>query len=151
MNRARILVIDDEPAMLENCERLLSRDGYACTTLAEPLRFRGVAAALDPDVVLTDLRMPGVDGMTILAASVADEPTRPVIVMTAFATVASAVAAVREGAFDYITKPFTADQLLVAVERAAGYRRLSVENRSLRQQVARRLSGTARKKRFFMN
>ena len=137
MKKARILVIDDEPAMLENCERLLSRDGYACTTLAEPLRFREVAAALDPDVILTDLRMPGVDGMTILAAGVADDPARPVIVMTAFATVASAVAAVREGAFDYITKPFTADQLLVAVERAARYRGLSVENRSLRQQVAR--------------
>jgi len=134
-------VIDDEPAMLENCERLLSREGYACTTLAEPSRFREVAARLEPDVIVTDLRMPGTDGMTILAAGIADDPTRPVIVMTAFATVASAVAAVREGAFDYITKPFTADQLLVAVERAARYRGLSVENRSLRQQVARTIGG----------
>ena len=141
MARARILVIDDEPAMLENCERLLSREGYACTTLADPSRFRQVAAALEPDVIVTDLRMPGTDGMTILAAGVADDSTRPVIVMTAFATVASAVAAVREGAFDYITKPFTADQLLVAVERAARYRGLSMENRSLRQQVARSVGG----------
>src|SRR5450631_3771063 len=108
MERARILVIDDEPAMLENCKRLLSREGYACTTLAEPSQFRQVAAALEPDVIVTDLRMPGVDGMTILAAAIADDPARPVILMTAFATVASAVAAVREGAFDYITKPFTA-------------------------------------------
>jgi DNA-binding NtrC family response regulator len=121
--------------MLENCERLLSREGYACTTLSEPLRFRQVAAEVDPDVIITDLRMPGADGLTILAAGVADDRTRPVILMTAFATVASAVAAVREGAFDYITKPFTADQLLVAVERAARYRRLTVENRTLRQQV----------------
>ena len=141
MERARILVIDDEPAMLENCERLLSREGYACTTLAEPSRFRQVAAALEPDVIVTDLRMPGTDGMTILAAAIADDPARPVILMTAFATVASAVAAVREGAFDYITKPFTADQLLVAVDRAARYRGLSVENRSLRQQVARTING----------
>lgn len=141
MQRARILVIDDEPAMLENCERLLSREGWACTTLAEPSRFREVAAAVGPDVIITDLRMPGIDGMSILAAGIADDPTRPVIVMTAFATVASAVAAVREGAFDYITKPFTADQLLVAVERAARYRGLSVENRSLRQQVARSIGG----------
>ncbi len=141
MERARILVIDDEPAMLENCERLLSREGYACTTLAEPSRFRQVAAELEPDVIITDLRMPGTDGMTILAAGIADDPARPMIVMTAFATVASAVAAVREGAFDYITKPFTADQLLVAVERAARYRGLSVENRSLRQQVARTTGG----------
>src|SRR5450830_1444249 len=135
VERARVLVIDDEQAMLENCERLLSREGYICTTLAEPLRFRQVAAEVDPDVIITDLRMPGADGLTILAAAVADDRTRPVILMTAFATVASAVAAVREGAFDYITKPFTADQLLVAVERAARYRRLTVENRTLRQQV----------------
>ena len=121
--------------MLENCERLLSREGYECTTLAEPLRFRQVAAEVDPDVIITDLRMPGADGLTILAAGVADDRTRPVILMTAFATVASAVAAVREGAFDYITKPFTADQLLVAVERAARYRGLTLENRTLRQQV----------------
>jgi DNA-binding NtrC family response regulator len=127
--------------MLENCERLLSREGYACTTLAEPLRFRQVAAEVEPGVVITDLRMPGADGMTILAAAVADDPARPVIVMTAFATVASAVAAVREGAFDYITKPFSADQLLVGVERAVRYRELTVENRSLRRQVARSLGG----------
>ena len=79
--------------------------------------------------------------MTILAAAVADEAARPVIVMTAYATVASAVTAVREGAFDYLTKPFTADQLLVAVERAARYRGLTVENRSLRRQVARTVGG----------
>jgi len=127
--------------MLENCERLLTREGYACVTLADPLRFRDVAREAEPDVIITDLRMPGADGMTILAAAVADEAARPVIVMTAYGTVASAVAAVREGAFDYLTKPFTADQLLVAVERAARYRGLTVENRSLRRQVARTLDG----------
>jgi DNA-binding NtrC family response regulator len=134
-------VIDDESAMLENCERLLSNAGYACTTLAEPVQFRQMAADLKPDVIITDLRMPGVSGMTILAAAVADDPTRPVIVMTAYATVASAVSAVREGAFDYLTKPFTADQLLVAVERAVRYRALTVENRSLRRQVAHTQTG----------
>ncbi len=121
--------------MLENCERLLSREGYSCTTLAEPLRFREVAAATEPDVIITDVRMPSVNGMTILAAGLADDRTRPIILMTAFASVAAAVAAVREGAFDYITKPFTADQLLVATDRAVRYRRLTVENKSLRQQV----------------
>lgn len=141
MERARVLVIDDEPAMLVNCERLLSSEGYACTTLAEPSRFAQVVATCEPDVIVTDLRMPGTDGMTILAAALAGDAARPVILMTAFATVASAVAAVREGAFDYITKPFTADQLMVAVDRAVRYRGLSVENRSLRQQVARTIGG----------
>ena len=70
MGTFRIFVIDDESAMLQNCERLLSNAGYACTTLAEPMQFRQMAADLKPDVIITDLRMPGVSGMTILAASV---------------------------------------------------------------------------------
>ena len=54
MERARVLIIDDEPAMLENCERLLTREGYACVTLGEPLRFREVARDVEPDVIITD-------------------------------------------------------------------------------------------------
>ena len=141
MEAARILILDDEPAMLENCVRILGAEGYVCEGLAEAKRFRDVAASFAPDVVLTDLRMPGADGMTILAVSRADDATRPVILMTAHATVATAVAAVREGAFDFVTKPFTSDQLLVAVDRAARYRDLTVENRSLRTQVARTTGG----------
>jgi DNA-binding NtrC family response regulator len=141
MDAPRVLIVDDEPAMLENCERILSSEGYACTTLADPRRFRDVAAACEADIVITDLRMPGVDGMTILAAAVADDPSRPVIIMTGFATVTAAVSAVREGAFDFVTKPFAADQLLVAVDRAVRYRGLTVENRALRTQVARASGG----------
>jgi DNA-binding NtrC family response regulator len=141
MDAARILILDDEPAMLENCERILAAEGYDCRGLVDARRFRSAAAEFVPDVVLTDLRMPGADGMTILAAAVADDPARPVIMMTAHASVAAAVAAVREGAFDFITKPFTADQLLVAVDRAVRYRGLTVENRSLRTQVARSTRG----------
>jgi len=132
-----ILVLDDEPAMLENVERMLESEGHRCITLSDALRFREVAARENPDVVITDLRMPGADGMTILAASLADDAARPVIIITAFGTVASAVSAVREGAFDYLTKPFTADQLLVAVDRAVRVRRLTVENRTLKEEARR--------------
>ena len=135
MDKARILVVDDELAMLENCERLLTRGGYACTTLAQPIRFREVMAVVHPDVVILDLRMPEVDGMTILTVALADDSAMPVIIMTAYATVASAVQAIREGAFDYITKPFTAEQFLIAVDRAVRHRELTVENRALREQV----------------
>ncbi|MDH5234908.1 MAG: sigma-54 dependent transcriptional regulator [Gemmatimonadota bacterium] len=141
MDAPRVLIVDDEPAMLENVERILVSEGYACEGLAESRRFREVAASFDPDVILTDLRMSGADGMTILAAAVADDPTRPVIMMTAYASVTTAVAAVREGAFDFVTKPFTGDQLLVAVDRAARYRGLTKENRSLRTQVVRSVEG----------
>ena len=137
MSRGLVLVLDDEPGMLENVERMLTSEGYGCITLAEPLRFRDVAARERPDVILTDLRMPGADGMTILAAALADDPSRPVIIVTAYGSVASAVSAVREGAFDYLTKPFSADQLLVAVDRAVHVRRLTVENRALREEAGR--------------
>ncbi|MBI4545076.1 MAG: sigma-54-dependent Fis family transcriptional regulator [Gemmatimonadetes bacterium] len=137
MASGRVLVVDDEPAMLENCQRLLSRAGYSCQTLAEPARFRDVLAETQPEVLLLDLRMPGADGFTLLAAALADDPALAVIVITAYASVASAVRAMREGAFDYLAKPFTADQLALAVERAARYRGLTLENRALRDQVAR--------------
>ncbi|MBI4500868.1 MAG: sigma-54-dependent Fis family transcriptional regulator [Gemmatimonadetes bacterium] len=137
MASARVFIVDDEPAMLANCERLLALEGYTCHALADPTRFRTALGEVQPDVLLLDLRMPGADGMTVLAAALADDPGLPVIMMTAYATVASAVQAIREGAFDYLTKPFTADQLIVAVERAVRYRSLTAENRALRELVTR--------------
>ncbi|MFQ5889382.1 MAG: sigma-54-dependent transcriptional regulator [Gemmatimonadota bacterium] len=137
MERGRVLIVDDEPDMLENCERLLSREGYACWTLSDPSRFREILEEVRPDVLLLDLRMPDVDGMTLLTVAQADDPALPVVIMTAYATVPSAVHAIREGAFDYLTKPFRADALLIAIERAARHRALALENQALRQQVAR--------------
>ena len=137
METARVLVVDDEPEMLVNCERLLSREGYACTTLNVPTEFSKVLRGCRPDVVLCDLRMPRVDGMQLLEAARSEDPEIPFIVITAYATVSSAVQAIQEGAFDYLAKPFTAQQLSVAVKRALRQRRLTEENRELRYQVAR--------------
>jgi DNA-binding NtrC family response regulator len=135
MNGPRVLIIDDEPDMLENCRRLLERAGYRCNELADPLRAREHVRDTKPDALLLDLRMPGADGITVLAAVLADDPTLPVIIMTGHGSVASAVQAIREGAFDYLTKPFSADQLVVAVERAVRFRGLTLENRTLRERV----------------
>ena len=115
MDEQRVFVVDDEPAMLANCERLLSGEGYSCSTLADPIEFRARLASIEPDVLLLDLRLPDVDGMTLLTVAKADDPALPVIIMTAYATIASAVEAIREGAFDYLTKPFKADQLLAYI------------------------------------
>jgi len=136
IDKARVLVVDDEQGMLENCDRILSRAGYTTQTLDDPTEFRTVLSEFVPDVLVVDLRMPETDGMTILTVALADEPHLPVIIMTAYATVASAVNAIREGAFDYLTKPFTADQLLVSVERAARHAGLEKENEELRRQIA---------------
>lgn len=134
-DETRVLVLDDEPAMLENIDRMLSAEGYQCWTLSDPSGFRDLRAEIDPDVLITDLRMPTADGMTILASARADDPSLPVIVITAYGTVSSAVDAMHEGAFDYLTKPFSVDALVVAVERAARHRRLTLENRKLRQEI----------------
>jgi DNA-binding NtrC family response regulator len=137
MAERRVLVVDDEPAMLENCKRLLSRDGYSCLTLSDPSRLRAELAAFQPDALLLDLRMPEFDGMFLLTVALADDESLPVIIMTAYASVDSAVQAIREGAFDYLAKPFKAAQLLVAVERAVRHRELTRENLALRKQVGR--------------
>lgn len=137
MDHPTVLIVDDEPAALENCERFLSRRGYVCSTLGDPMRFRQVLSDVKPDALLLDLRLPGVDGMTLLTVALADDPALPVIIMTAHGTIESAVHAIGEGAFDYLEKPFTADQLVLSVDRAIRHRNLLLENRALREHVER--------------
>ena len=132
---ARILVLDDEPAMLENCRRIIASMGHEFSGVTEP---ESALAMLDrdrPDLLLTDLRMPAMDGLELLGRARAIDPERPVVMLTAFATVESAVAAVKAGAFDYLAKPFSVDQLKVVVERALAQRKLAIENRNLRAQL----------------
>jgi len=139
MNPARILLVDDEPDMLENCSRILSRQGYACVTAENGRAALAILEHERPDLILTDLKMPEMDGMALLQHAHAMDPDLPVIVITGFASIESAVTAVREGAFDYLPKSFSVDQLRVAVERALRHRGLQVENRNLRQQLQQTL------------
>jgi DNA-binding NtrC family response regulator len=136
MSEARVLVVDDEPDMVSNYVRLLGRARYQCLTASDGSQALGLLESERPDVVLTDLKMPGIDGLELLRRAHEIDPTLPVIVVTAFATIESAVAAVKEGAFDYLPKNFSVDQLQVAVERALRQRRLAVENRNLKAQLA---------------
>src|SRR5687768_16982205 len=95
-------------------------------------------ATLHPDIVLTDIRMPTVGGVEVLAAAREEDPDVPVILMTAQATLQSAMQAVNAGAFYYIQKPFRNDELIAILRRAAEHRRLRVENKSLKQEIRRR-------------
>jgi len=135
MSEERILVVDDEPDMVENLVRILRREGYRCSSATEARKALELLEAQRPDLVLTDLKMPDVDGMEILRRAHAVDPAMPVIMITAFSTIESAVAAIKEGAFDYLPKNFSIDQLRVSVERALRQRRLQVENRNLREQL----------------
>ena len=131
----RLLIVDDEPDMVENLTRILRREGYRCLSASESAKGLELLEAHRPDVLLTDLKMPGIDGMELLRRAHAIDPTLPVIMITAFSTIESAVAAIKEGAFDYLPKNFSVDQLRVAVDRALRQRRLQVENRNLREQL----------------
>ena len=135
---ATILAIDDERELLASIRKILTRAGYhvQCAASGEEgllLLQRDEV----PDLVLTDLMMPGLGGMDVLRSLKRRHADTPVVLMTAYATVENAVAAVREGAYDVLTKPFTPDQLLVVVERAVERRRLRAENQALRAQLGR--------------
>ena len=136
MSETRVLIVDDEPDMVENCARILGPAGYRCLTTTDPHRALAMLEADRPDLLLTDLKMPGMDGMELLHRARELDAALPVIMITAFATVESAVAAVKEGAFDYLPKNFSVDQLRLAVERALRHRGLQRENRNLREQLA---------------
>jgi len=135
MSESRVLVVDDEPDMLENFTRILRRAGYRCLTASDGERGLALLESERPDLLVTDLKMPGIDGMELLRQARELDPALPVIVITAFATIESAVAAIKEGAFDYLPKNFSIEQLHVTVERALRHRAVQLENRNLRSQL----------------
>ena len=135
MAEPRTLIVDDEPDMVDNCARILRRAGHRCLTATDPHRAAALLESERPDLLLTDLKMPGLDGLALLRRAHELDPALPVIVITAFATIESAVAAIKEGAFDYLPKNFSVDQLTLVVERALRQRRLALENRNLREQL----------------
>jgi two-component system, NtrC family, response regulator HydG len=130
-----VLILDDEPEMLDSCRRILSRSGYRCIGTSDPKEAIALVRSDHPDLVLTDLKMPGMDGLEVLHCAREVDSDVAVIVFTAFATIPSAVAAVKQGAFDFIAKPFSMDELKLAVERALEHRRLALENRNMRDQL----------------
>ena len=128
----RILFIDDDPSGREVALFNLRKAGYEVTAAGDGAGGLSAFAAAPFDVVITDLKMPGIPGMEVLRKIRAGSPDVPVLVITAFGNVETAVAAMKEGAYDFIGKPFHRDQLLLAVEKALDRRRLATEVRDLR-------------------
>ena len=139
-DKPRVLIVDDEPDVVANWARVLDREGHACLTATDGERALGLLEAERPEIVLTDLRMPRVDGLTILRRALELDPDAVVIVVTGHGTVQSAVEAMRAGAFDYLLKPLPSNEALrMVVERGADRRRLVEENRRLREPLAPRV------------
>ncbi len=127
----RVLVVEDDLRMRGLIKELLEKQGYSVTGSQNGTEAIPLIREQDFDVILTDLRMPDSDGMEVLACAKELSPFTPVVMITGFATVDSAVGAMKEGAYDYIQKPFEPDVLLFTVKRAAEYRRLVDENLKL--------------------
>jgi DNA-binding NtrC family response regulator len=136
--KPRILVVDDEERMAAVVAAALARGGLECETCASGEAALAALDARGADAVVTDWKMPGMDGMELLRRLHAKRPGLPVVMLTAFGNVPAAVAAMREGAFDYVIKPFDNDELRACVARALDLSRLERENRYLRQEVGSR-------------
>lgn len=135
--RVKVLVIDDERDMLDNCSRIISRLGYDCITVSDSSRADELIERERPYIILTDFSMPARNGLEILRIAKGIDQDTVVILISGFATIPSVVEAMKEGAFDYLAKPFSAEQLKVALDRAMKHRSLSEENRYLRSQLAK--------------
>ena len=134
--KASILIVDDEPEMRVSCRRILEAAGYSVDATEDP---REALALLDDsvDLLLADLRLPGMSGIELIEAAKERLPALTAIIITGYATVQTAVEAVKRGAFDYIPKPFTAEQLTALVEKALEHGSKREELEQLRAQAGR--------------
>jgi signal transduction histidine kinase len=132
--KATILVIDDEEAMRDSCRQVLSRDGYVTETAEDGHSGLRKIREVKPDLVLIDLKMPGMGGMELLERIGQIDPDIISIVITGYATIESAVEAMKLNAYDFLPKPFTPDQLRIVIERGLERRRLTDESARLRRE-----------------
>jgi two-component system NtrC family response regulator len=135
-----ILIVDDEKNYLLVLEDLLEEEGYRVMTADSALKALEILQESDLDVVITDMKMPGMDGMALLDAVHSLNPDLPVIMMTAFGSVERAVEAMRKGAFDYILKPFQNDELKLTIRKGIEHYQLVCRNRYLTKELQERYS-----------
>jgi DNA-binding NtrC family response regulator len=138
--KGRVLVVDDEVNARTALVELLRDEGYAVESAADAFKALGKMADFAPDLVLTDLKMPGMDGLQLLDKLREGDPDLPVVVMTAFGEVETAVRAMRAGACDYLNKPVNVGELSVVVAREMEQRRLRAEAGQLRARISERYS-----------
>jgi len=139
-----VLVIDDEEVMREILEALLTREGYRVKVASSGEEGLELARGTSFDAAIVDVMMPGIDGITTLEALKKIDEDLPVVMVTAFASVETAISAMKRGAFDYVTKPFKNDEVVLVVRNAVERRQLVAENAALRQSLqaqAQKFSG----------
>ena len=136
--RHKVLVVEDDPEMLALVREHLEGEGYAVMGVGRGAEATAQLRSGEFDVVLTDLRLPDVDGMEVLRTARETQREAPVILFTAFGSIETAIQAIRHGAYDYVTKPFALEEISLLVGKALEDRRLREENRRLREEVTER-------------
>lgn len=132
MAKGRILVVDDDPSLRRVLQAQLEEEGYEVAAAASAQETESILQLRSLDLVITDLKMPGMSGLELLRHIRSQYPQTIVIMLTAFGTVDTAVEAMKAGAYDYLTKPVHSDEMLVVVRRALDHVRLVEQVRSLR-------------------
>jgi DNA-binding NtrC family response regulator len=135
LHKARLLILDDEPIKRVVMEDQLREEGFIVDAYDNPLAADDALAKNIYDVILTDIRMPGLDGISFLKEIKKKNPNQAVIVMTAFGTVETAIEAMKLGAFDYLQKPFSTEELILKLDRLINYRNIIEENQALKKQL----------------
>jgi len=135
MKPGKILVVDDEPVVCQSCQRILGRVGYEVKTVLSGKEALKKIKEEIFDIAIVDLKMPGIDGMGVLQRIKEEHPEITVIMITGYSTVETAVEAMKLGAFDYVSKPFTPDELEIIVKNALERKKLLWENRYLKDQL----------------
>jgi DNA-binding NtrC family response regulator len=131
----RILVVDDEPNMLRLLKTILmDKTGYEVTTTNNPLEVSKLLQEGHYDLVVTDLKMPLVDGIDLIGIVKNIDATMPIIVITAYGTIETAEEAIQKGAYDFITKPFRKETILITIKRALEWKRMQGELAALKKQ-----------------
>ena len=131
----RILVVDDEPTVVDVFHEFLTAQGYEVTDCASGEEAIRLLDELRPDIILTDINLPGLSGLDVMRRARELDPEVAVIVVTGYASAATAIDALRQGAYDYVTKPFDLDEVNQIVERGIANRRLKAINRQLVQEL----------------
>ena len=131
----RILVVDDEPNMLRLLKTILmDKTGYEVTTTNNPLEVSKLLQEDHYDLVITDLKMPLVDGIDLIGIVRNIDATMPIIVITAYGTIETAEEAIQKGAYDFITKPFRKETILITIKRALEWKRMQGELAALKKE-----------------
>ena len=131
----RILVVDNEPNMLRLLKTILmDKTGYEVTTTNNPLEVSKLLQEGQYDLVVTDLKMPLVDGIDLIGIVKNIEAAMPIIVITAYGTIETAEEAIQKGAYDFITKPFRKETILITIKRALEWKRMQGELAALKKQ-----------------